>query len=123
MTCALVYFEPTLLSDSLDAEGDYLEATKPLQAAWYHMQATKVRRTGRDHLLPSSGNTGFVCGSGIATCRCGYVADYLCDGPAGNGKTCDLPICERCRLHVGDELDLCSLHQALLVVDRGAPKP
>lgn len=27
-------------------------------------------------------------------CACGYLADYLCDWPMGEGKTCDAPLCE-----------------------------
>jgi hypothetical protein len=62
------------------------------------------------------GVPGFMCGRGAppAVCRCGRVdPDYLCDYPMGGGATCDAPLCERCRAHVGDELDLCREHHAL----------
>lgn len=36
------------------------------------------------------------CGKDIVACtRCIYVADYLCDFPVGDGKTCDIALCER----------------------------
>ena len=37
-----------------------------------------------------------ICGDGVAPCRCGNVAEYLCDHPVGKGKTCDAPLCEAC---------------------------
>jgi len=52
----------------------------------------------------------FACGSGIRPCaNCGQVADFLCDYPVGEGKTCDLPICSQCRTHVG-KYDFCPVH-------------
>jgi len=52
----------------------------------------------------------FVCGEGIRGCHfCGKVADYLCDCPLGNGKTCDLPICDEHRQPIG-AFDFCPLH-------------
>lgn len=102
-----------MLSDSLEAEATDLESTQPLQARWYRAKAANIRGTAKDHLIGFDGATGFIHGSGIEACRCGFVADYYCDGPDGNGKTCDLPICEACRTNVGPELDLCPLHKAL----------
>ena len=43
-------------------------------------------------------------------CSCGFCADFLCDYPVGKGKTCDAPLCLKCRVHVGDELDYCKAH-------------
>ena len=51
-----------------------------------------------------------VCGSGVQPCsNCGEVADYLCDYPVGEGKTCDLNLCRKCRTHVG-KFDFCNIH-------------
>ena len=37
-----------------------------------------------------------ICGSGIKSCSfCGFVSDYQCDWPMGNGKTCNAHLCER----------------------------
>lgn len=56
-------------------------------------------------------NRIFVCGDGVQPCHsCGKVADWLCDYPVGVGKTCDLPICDQCRTHVGI-YDFCPIHQ------------
>lgn len=35
----------------------------------------------------------------------------LCDFPTGNGKTCDAPICDECRTHVGKDTDYCPRHR------------
>ena len=51
-----------------------------------------------------------ICGSGIQPCsNCGEVADYLCDYPVGEGKTCDLHLCRKCRTHIG-KYDFCPIH-------------
>lgn len=52
----------------------------------------------------------FVCGKGIQPCaNCGQLADFLCDYPIGGAKTCDLPICHQCRIHIG-KYDFCPIH-------------
>lgn len=78
-------------------------------------------------LVTVADGIGFVCGGGVQPCHsCGQVADYLCDYPIGDGKTCDLPLCEECRhkvadphnadsgIDLGDGFDLCPTHVALL---------
>lgn len=54
----------------------------------------------------------FLCGSikQEPHCNCGHVADFLCDYPIGNGKTCDLSLCWCCRKSAGEELDMCRIH-------------
>jgi transcriptional regulator with XRE-family HTH domain len=52
-------------------------------------------------------------GDGIEACACGEAADYLCDFPLGKGKTCDAPLCWKCRRQQGGEtmdLDFCPAH-------------
>src|SRR5262245_37730101 len=73
--------------------------------------AAKIRKSGRDYLLPESSGT-FICGSFKPSprCRCGQIAEYLCDEPMGKGKTCDLPLCEACKVSIGEDLDLCPVH-------------
>lgn len=46
---------------------------------------------------------------------CGKRAGFLCDfelsvDTAGNSKTCDRPICGKCRHSIGPEKDLCPEH-------------
>lgn len=60
-----------------------------------------VRRGG--HLL-------FMCGRLGEHCLCGWAGDYLCDYPVGNEKTCDRPMCDRCRHSVAPEIDYCGAH-------------
>lgn len=57
---------------------------------------------------------GVMCSHGHHEKRkcafCGKPADYLCDYPIGDGKTCDKPICKKCKTIVGDNLDYCPTH-------------
>jgi len=45
--------------------------------------------------IPYEAGEGFICGrfSPKELCSCGVWAEYLCDYPLGNGKTCDAPLC------------------------------
>lgn len=65
----------------------------------------------QDEIIDEGGNTQFYCGSGVVeVCKCGHMADFLCDYPSGRGKTCDLPLCQDCRFNIGEERDLCEIH-------------
>lgn len=56
---------------------------------------------------------GHICGSGvIPCCICGRPSDYLCDYPIGNGKTCDLPLCDHHANTMGDNVDFCPIHHS-----------
>ena len=46
---------------------------------------------------------GWICGESVRPCSaCGFDgADFLCDFPVGEGKTCDAEICEECALPAG----------------------
>lgn len=63
------------------------------------------------------GIVGILCSRGSRTrrrCACGRLAGYLCDAPRGTrGRTCDVPLCEACRVRAGEDLDLCRVHAAL----------
>jgi len=63
------------------------------------------------------GNPIMVRGSGIVACAfCGRAADYRCDAPIGNGRTCDLPLCIEHKKHrpdIGSDIDYCPHHQSL----------
>lgn len=55
----------------------------------------------------------FMCGSGVEVvpvCRCGVESSYLCDFPVGNGKTCDMNLCDDCARVVGPDKHLCDIH-------------
>ena len=65
----------------------------------------------------------FICGPGIDSsdfCRCGEVAETLCDFPVGDGKTCDLPMCEDCHHQVGEDWHFCSVHFSMWEHERKA---
>ena len=56
----------------------------------------------------------FVCGECVVACAfCGRVADFRCDYPIGEGRTCDLPICREHKTHrpdIGVDIDYCPHH-------------
>lgn len=46
--------------------------------------------------------------------HCGDPAEFECDGPPPEGsrrKTCDRPLCRRCRIHVPPDRDYCKAHR------------
>ena len=43
-------------------------------------------------------------------CRCGWVRNFLCDFPVGNGKTCDAGLCEGCAVEAAHEVHYCKGH-------------
>jgi hypothetical protein len=73
-----------------------------------------------DHLGPSGEVRATVCGGRRRrTCTyCTRAAEFLCDhqlsaGPRA-GRTCDAPVCDRCRYRpAGTELDYCRAHAPL----------
>jgi len=56
-----------------------------------------------------------MCGSGIIPCAfCGHAADFRCDAPIGDGRTCDLPLCTEHKHHrpdIGSDIDYCPHHR------------
>jgi len=63
----------------------------------------------------SQSNPTIVCGPVIIACSfCGQAADYRCDAPIGNGRTCDLPLCIDHKHHrpdIGSDIDYCPHHR------------
>jgi len=57
----------------------------------------------------------FMCGSSIKVCAfCGHIAEYYCDAPIGDGRTCDLPLCREHKYHrpdIGTDIDYCPHHR------------
>jgi hypothetical protein len=81
---------------------------------------------GTDGEFMLSGDDGFT------PCSCGYLAEFLCDFPMGDGKTCDALLCPDCamslvaeltplkeRRHGLDDLHLCPAHYA--IASKGTP--
>lgn len=76
--------------------------------------------------MDSPGMVGFICTRSrreIKPCSCcGKPSTCLCDYPLGRGRTCDMPLCNECRAHVGMDTDLCPLHdtpQAIELIFHG----
>lgn len=66
----------------------------------------------RETMVGSDDAWFFLCGLDVEQCGCGRGADVLCDYPIGEGKTCDIRLCETCAAHVGVDHDLCQIHEA-----------
>ena len=43
-------------------------------------------------------------------CQCGWVVDFLCDYPVGEGKTCDRGMCVYCVNEIAPDLHYCNCH-------------
>ena len=60
------------------------------------------------------GSYAWICKRGVRArqCACGGVAVALCDGPVMSRKsrTCDAPVCAKCRVHTAPDRDLCPAH-------------
>lgn len=61
------------------------------------------------------GANAIVCGPAPKrrACRCGRVADLLCDWKVdrgGQSGTCDAPVCARCTTKPAPDKDLCPRH-------------
>jgi hypothetical protein len=59
------------------------------------------------------GSPLFMCGmdAEMPHCfSCAWVADYFCDYPVGDDKTCDRPMCQDHRHSVSPEIDYCGTH-------------
>lgn len=69
------------------------------------------------HRYPAPDGVAFVCERGsrkrAQVCPCGFEATELCDYPIGRRKTCSALLCERCRVRVGRDSDLCPAHAAM----------
>jgi len=66
------------------------------------------------------GNT-IICSRGPQQrCACGRPCTKLCDFIVSSPqqithkKTCDKPMCDRCAVHVGPELDYCKPHADIM---------
>lgn len=64
----------------------------------------------------SDGTRGLACVRGRSRRRCSVCknawADFSCDFPRPDRKsgTCALPLCGKCKVKVGDDLDFCPHH-------------
>jgi len=55
----------------------------------------------------------FFCGRFGQHCNvtdCGWVSDYLCDYPIGEGKTCDRTLCTDHAYEVAPDIHYCGAH-------------
>lgn len=55
-----------------------------------------------------------IHGKGIQPCsECSFIADSLCDFPIGEGKTCDMALCDDHAHPIGPDRHLCPIHAAM----------
>lgn len=62
------------------------------------------------------GSPYFLCGNLGPHCaaeKCGAPSDALCDYPVGEGRTCDLPLCESHAYEVAPNIHYCPGHLIL----------
>lgn len=60
---------------------------------------------------PSGEPFGILCGDLGPPCACcGAVADFLCDYPVGEDKTCDRQLCIHCAAELAPQLHYCPSH-------------
>lgn len=58
----------------------------------------------------------FICGDLGPHCRaegCADASDNLCDYPVGEGRTCDMPLCDLHSYEVAPNMHYCPAHQAM----------
>lgn len=56
----------------------------------------------------------FICGDLGPHCdECSWAADFLCDFPVGEGKTCDRNLCDSHANEIGPDLHYCAAHAAM----------
>lgn len=56
----------------------------------------------------------FLCGKlGPACSFCGWVSEFLCDFPVGDGKTCDRKMCADCAREVASDTHYCDDHYGM----------
>lgn len=69
----------------------------------------------------------FLDGPGMVGCAtCGRCADFLCDYPLGEGKTCSATLCETHARAIGgpdEDLHFCPAHAAMLTSRRPPDHP
>lgn len=58
----------------------------------------------------ADGMIGIICTKTVYCAYCGKPHTSLCDYPVGNNKTCDKPMCDYCRVIIGDNIDVCREH-------------
>lgn len=71
------------------------------------------------------GGTAFLCGNLGDHCsseKCADVSGFLCDYPVGEGKTCDLPLCESHAYEVAPNIHYCYGHFAMWIKFAGGDK-
>jgi hypothetical protein len=62
--------------------------------------------------LKNGGNL-FVCGGRGPHCNadgCKWAADFLCDYPVGDNKTCDRTLCDEHAYEVAPDMHYCAAH-------------
>jgi hypothetical protein len=67
---------------------------------------------------------GWLCGDLGPHCHepgCGAPGDNLCDWPMGEGKTCDLPLCDEHGREVGEDRYFCAVYHHIWQAQTAPP--
>jgi hypothetical protein len=102
MPCQWLKFRPRKFAENMSLAGLHVRD-----------DMTDARLKDLDQEMKELSNEAIItCGSAPQEpiCSCGYVSDFLCDWPVGDGKTCDLPLCEVCAHEIGEDRHTCEIH-------------
>lgn len=96
----------------------YIEHIRPPSEAEYiHWQRLGFLGSWEDYCrVKDRGDGGafFVCGElGEHCADCAGVAEFLCDYPVGDGKTCDRPMCADHAREVAPDVHYCDAHHKM----------
>ena len=73
-----------------------------------------------EHRNLGGGSFAIICtrGNRQKPCQyCGHPSSKLCDfklAGAKAGRTCDVPMCEKCAMHIPPDTDFCKSHAAIM---------
>jgi hypothetical protein len=73
-----------------------------INGAMVHMRGTKLPAPCRAIVKNREGHKEY----------CAAPSAFLCDWPAGGGRTCDMPLCRVHRAQAGENTDYCPEHAA-----------
>ena len=97
----------------------YVTTNKPASREdyklWCGMGYTRSYREYEAEKKRHEGARIFMCGENLELQNCAdctHVADYLCDYPVGDGKTCDRAMCDTHAHEIGPNLHYCDSHHA-----------
>jgi hypothetical protein len=128
MPCYVVKQKPRTLWETKDAAGcrhGYKTKRPPPGRGHPDHPHLWPEEVARETSVVLPGGDVFLCGDLGPHCAdpgCGGVGDSLCDWPIGDGKTCDLPLCDDHARAVGMDRHMCPVHYPIWVKASGVER-